>query len=229
MLSQGQRPLLTLSLMSIYLEGNIVPSVGFSLEARTLVSTTFARSLRLPQTNRLLLTTAFPVYGTFSTLVQVEITGDHTHDVRLGHDWSSFLRESLILSLVPVLKIGPLRRLLDLHDVAYAETDKIKCLRRRLKTFLYQLVTGKPSSEHPAGTWRGDRSRMEARLSMQWPQLVPDHLKKRLLANFNLGLSPRTLSFFVCGSCAERLPETESTTLLFSHLEGPRTVHWCDR
>ncbi|KAJ7919827.1 hypothetical protein B0H13DRAFT_1868242 [Mycena leptocephala] len=478
-------PLPRFSFMAIYLEGNIAASIGFSLEARTLVSLSFARNLRLPPTNRLLLTTSLPVYGTFSTLLQVEFSADLTNDVCLGLDWSSFLRESLILSgyrpgnafdaatfllsggasfsglpplshgrslnvhpddtpggsgtrsvpvyndvephnditratyssrsftavatpssrsatsdcdkrrpdlsslllsshsdlnvfmlpsaalkaelekhhisgandlsddqaryailshllcgacigtcdnanaslhacsshiglisssmglpsassesrdlfltyistrrravvdqhsaanpalavldnvdklpkgslislaqshglsvhkkdsfvllnlaqlrrvvwehlgagectrkesyasylgcssvasqlcdpseslegqddpsvrmqvailknLVPILKIGPLRRLLDLHDVAYGETDKIKRLRRRLKKFLYQLVTGKPSAEHPEGTRRGDRSRVEARLSMQWPQLVPDHLKKRLLAN----------------------------------------------
>ncbi|KAJ7850120.1 hypothetical protein B0H13DRAFT_1905853 [Mycena leptocephala] len=109
------RPLLTLSLMSIYLEGNIVPSVGFSLEARTLVSTTFARSLRLPQTNRLLLTTAFPVYGTFSTLVQFpflksDLSGDYWtpmtwHTQRptklnvLGEDSKRFCINSLLVNL----------------------------------------------------------------------------------------------------------------------------------
>ncbi|KAJ7908622.1 hypothetical protein B0H13DRAFT_2331271 [Mycena leptocephala] len=84
--------------MAIYLEGNIAASIGFSLEARTLVSLSFARNLRLPPTNRLLLTTSLPVYGTFSTLLQVEFSADLTNDVCLGLDWSSFLRESLILS-----------------------------------------------------------------------------------------------------------------------------------
>lgn len=72
--------------------------MGFSAEARTVVSTAFARNLRLPQTNRLLLITALPVYGTFSTLLSVEFSAELAHDVSLGLDWSSFFRESLILS-----------------------------------------------------------------------------------------------------------------------------------
>ncbi|KAJ7891183.1 hypothetical protein B0H13DRAFT_1887270, partial [Mycena leptocephala] len=39
-------------------------------------------------------------------------------------DPSVRMQVAILKNLVPILKIGPLRRLLDLHDVAYGETDK---------------------------------------------------------------------------------------------------------
>ncbi|KAJ7919212.1 hypothetical protein B0H13DRAFT_2431842 [Mycena leptocephala] len=71
------------------------------------------------------------------------------------------MQVDILNQLGPVLKIRPLRRLLDLHDVAYAESDKAKKLRQKLKSLFYQLVTGKPSSKHPPGTKRGDGARAE--------------------------------------------------------------------
>ncbi|KAJ7918639.1 hypothetical protein B0H13DRAFT_2657322 [Mycena leptocephala] len=59
--------------MSIYLDGNTVP---FSPP----------------------LTTVVPGYVSFSSLVHVEYRPGFSHDISLGLDWSSFLRESLILS-----------------------------------------------------------------------------------------------------------------------------------
>ncbi|KAJ7865938.1 hypothetical protein B0H13DRAFT_1898325 [Mycena leptocephala] len=61
-------------------------------------------------------------------------------------DPSKRMQIQILKQLAPVLKTRPLRRLLELHDVSYTESDKLKKLRKRLKSFLYSLASGKPMS-----------------------------------------------------------------------------------
>ncbi|KAJ6480460.1 hypothetical protein C8R47DRAFT_1284796 [Mycena vitilis] len=115
-------------------------------------------------------------------------------------DPSVRIQIQILRQLGPILKTAALRRLLELHDVSYVESDKVKVLRKRLKKFLYSLHTGKPSIEYGIGTRRAERARCEARLRENWPQVIPTHLKRKLLANFNFEVSKKALSTFVCGS-----------------------------
>ncbi|KAJ6538215.1 hypothetical protein DFH09DRAFT_1090805 [Mycena vulgaris] len=43
----------------------------------------------------------------------------------------------------PLLNLKPLRRLLELHNVPYVESDNVKRLRAQLKGFLTRLKNGK--------------------------------------------------------------------------------------
>ncbi|KAJ7711968.1 hypothetical protein B0H16DRAFT_1479798 [Mycena metata] len=45
--------------------------------------------------------------------------------------------------IAPLLHAKPLKRLLHMHDVYFCETDNCKQLRKRLKSFLRTLITGK--------------------------------------------------------------------------------------
>ncbi|KAJ6452695.1 hypothetical protein C8R47DRAFT_1083685 [Mycena vitilis] len=102
----------------------------------------------------------------------------------------------ILKQLSPILKVPSLRRLLGLHDISYVESDKIKVLRKRLKKIIYALHTGKPTTEYGTGTRRAQHALTEARLRENWPQVIPTHLKERLLANFNFEISAKALSTF---------------------------------
>ncbi|KAJ7444001.1 hypothetical protein FB451DRAFT_1413364 [Mycena latifolia] len=122
-------------------------------------------------------------------------------------DPSTLLQIHILRQVCPILKLTALRRLLDLHDVTYVESDKVKKLRWRLKLFLNRLKCGK----RPDGT-RKERARAESdRLRAEWPQLVPEYLKRRLLDNFGLRISSERTGSFTCGSCSELCPILEKT------------------
>ncbi|KAJ7884897.1 hypothetical protein B0H13DRAFT_2343466 [Mycena leptocephala] len=60
-----------------------------------------------------------------------------------AEDPATLLQIHIIRQIAPVLQLRPLRRLLDLHDVVYLESDTVKLLRRRLNKFLERLIRGK--------------------------------------------------------------------------------------
>ncbi|KAJ6565617.1 hypothetical protein DFH09DRAFT_1081768 [Mycena vulgaris] len=114
----------------------------------------------------------------------------------------------------------PLRRLLELHDVPYVESDNVKRLHSRLKGFLTRLKNGKqPVDGRRSENGKTQRSRKNERLRAEWPQLVPDHLKRRLLDNFGLRISSSKLSTFTCGSYAVAYPATEKKLLTMSDFQ----------
>ncbi|KAJ7903272.1 hypothetical protein B0H13DRAFT_1882121 [Mycena leptocephala] len=119
-------------------------------------------------------------------------------DVSSCDDPSVRLQIQILRQLMPVLKLNPLRRLLELHDVSYVESDRAKKLRQLLKGYLVRLRSGK-YPEHQMGmegTKRRQRAKESARLRKEWPQVVPAHLKTKLLANFNMEISQETLAVF---------------------------------
>ncbi|KAJ7858575.1 hypothetical protein B0H13DRAFT_1901767 [Mycena leptocephala] len=58
-------------------------------------------------------------------------------------DPSVRLQIHIIRQLMPVLKLNPLRRLLELDDISYVESDRAKKLRQLLKSYLVRLRSGK--------------------------------------------------------------------------------------
>ncbi|KAJ7802844.1 hypothetical protein B0H13DRAFT_1931668 [Mycena leptocephala] len=114
-------------------------------------------------------------------------------------DPSVRLQIHIIRQLMPVLKLNPLRRLLELHDISYVESDRAKKLRQLLKGYLVRLRSGKYPEDQVGmeGTNRRKRAKESARLRKEWPQVVPAHLKKKLLANFNMEISQETLAVFI--------------------------------
>ncbi|KAJ6495865.1 hypothetical protein DFH09DRAFT_1103671 [Mycena vulgaris] len=59
-----------------------------------------------------------------------------------GDDPNTRLQLRILTQLCTVLNLKALRRLLDLHNVSYAEDNKLKDLRRRLQGYLHLLKTG---------------------------------------------------------------------------------------
>ncbi|KAJ7476628.1 hypothetical protein FB451DRAFT_1460888 [Mycena latifolia] len=127
-------------------------------------------------------------------------------------DPSTLLQIHILRQVCPILKLSSLRRLLDLHDVTYVESDRVKQLRKRLKGFLTRLKTGK----RPQST-KKTRSRESATLRAEWPQLVPESLKRKLLDHFGLRISADKTGSFTCGSCSELCPLGEKT---FIRMDG---------
>ncbi|KAJ7832983.1 hypothetical protein B0H13DRAFT_1914782 [Mycena leptocephala] len=138
-----------------------------------------------------------------------------------AEDPATLLQIHLIRQIAPILQLRPLRRLLNLHDVSYVETDNVKKLRNRLKRFLDRLVRGKFGDDELSltGSARKARAREHARLRNEWPQVIPDHLKRKLLANFNLEISSTALATFVCGSCVENCPIDDKVALPFEDFD----------
>ncbi|KAJ7879709.1 hypothetical protein B0H13DRAFT_1892132 [Mycena leptocephala] len=126
-----------------------------------------------------------------------------------------------IRQLMPVSKTRPLRRLLELHDVSYLESENAKKLRQRLKSYLIRLRSGKYAQDIVGvpGTNLRLRAQESSRLRKEWPQLVPARLKNKLLANFNMEISQDTLATFVCGSCSENCPIVDKCTLGFEDFD----------
>ncbi|KAJ7677201.1 hypothetical protein B0H17DRAFT_1139842 [Mycena rosella] len=102
-------------------------------------------------------------------------------------DPSTARQINILHQISPLLNLKPLRRLLELHDVSYMESDKSKKLRSRLKAYLKRLMMGKrPDRSLVEGSAKKERARESARSCTEWPQLVPESLKHRLLDNFGL-------------------------------------------
>ncbi|KAJ6592023.1 hypothetical protein DFH09DRAFT_1305949 [Mycena vulgaris] len=120
----------------------------------------------------------------------------------------------ILRQVCPILNLRPLRRLLDLHDVPYSEDDTLKKLRFRPKAFLKRLKASKypPGSASLLGSAKKARARESTRLREQWPQLVPDALKQRLLDQFGLRVSSQALRTFIVSTVAAALKLAPSAT-----------------
>ncbi|KAJ7182361.1 hypothetical protein C8R43DRAFT_1144248 [Mycena crocata] len=114
-------------------------------------------------------------------------------------DINTVLQIQLLRRIYTILPNSALKRLLDLHDVFYAATDKSKELRYRMKRFLYRLRAGKQLDDNPTlfnGAAKEPRAKECQRLRAEWPQVVPDHLKRRILRLFNLEISEKNQATF---------------------------------
>ncbi|KAJ7934430.1 hypothetical protein B0H13DRAFT_2305858 [Mycena leptocephala] len=136
-------------------------------------------------------------------------------------DPATRLQLYIMHQIAPVLTSRALRRLLDMHGVRYATTDKTSKLRRHLLSFLHRLDRRKGADVDitSLGSERIARRQELKRLRTEWPQVVPDHLKRKLVRNFNLGISGANLATFACGSCNELCPITEKNTLSFEDFD----------
>ncbi|KAJ7914368.1 hypothetical protein B0H13DRAFT_1873046 [Mycena leptocephala] len=132
-----------------------------------------------------------------------------------SEDPSTRLQMHIIRQIAPILPVRPLKRLLDMHDIRYASTDKIRKLRNRLDSFLDRLDRGKHNNDEPTvmGSARHARRTEINRLRAEWPQVIPDRLKWRLIRDFNLQISAENLATFACGSCNELCPIADKKTI----------------
>ncbi|KAJ7902974.1 hypothetical protein B0H13DRAFT_1882394 [Mycena leptocephala] len=113
-----------------------------------------------------------------------------------AEDPSTLLQINIIRQIAPILRTRPLRRLLELHDVSYKDSDNAKKLRSHLKKFLQRLIRGKCGEDTLTltGSGRKERARQHARLRKEWPQVIPQHLKEKFLANFSARTNSSTFT-----------------------------------
>ncbi|KAJ7856146.1 hypothetical protein B0H13DRAFT_1902796 [Mycena leptocephala] len=131
------------------------------------------------------------------------LTADTLIAPGLVDDPATRLQIYIMRQIAPALTSRALRRLLDMHGVKYAATDK--------------------SSADVDITSLGSACvarRQELKcLRAEWPQVVPDHLKRKPVHNFNLEISAANLATFACGSCNELCPVTDKKTLSFEDFD----------
>ncbi|KAJ7134935.1 hypothetical protein C8R43DRAFT_956165 [Mycena crocata] len=123
-------------------------------------------------------------------------------------DPSIRMQVNILCQVALILKIHPLRRILELHSVSYVESGRTKKLLRKLQSHLHRSVTGKllAEDEIDAHSPKAARRRESSRLRSEWPKLILNHLKKRLVEDFHLEISAANQSTFICGSCWEDCP-----------------------
>jgi hypothetical protein len=125
-----------------------------------------------------------------------------------AEDASSRPQTYIMRQIAPVLAARPLKRLLDMHSIKYPESSKLRHLHSHLYSFLDRPECGKCAEDELSitGSARKARRRELKRLRADWPQVIPDDLKRRLIRDFNLEISAANLATFACGSCNEMCP-----------------------
>ncbi|KAJ7865103.1 hypothetical protein B0H13DRAFT_2353165 [Mycena leptocephala] len=135
-------------------------------------------------------------------------------------DPSTRLQMYILRQIGPILFVRPMKRLLDLHDIRYTDTDNIRKLRSHLHSFLNRLDRGNSEDEPSvAGSARHARRTEIKRLRAEWPQVIPDKLKRRLVREFNLQISAENLATFACGSCNELCPIAQKKTIALDQFD----------
>ncbi|KAJ7240296.1 hypothetical protein C8J57DRAFT_1527738 [Mycena rebaudengoi] len=90
-----------------------------------------------------------------------------------SEDPSTRLQLYILRQVAPTLKLRPLRRLLDMHDVSYSDKENVKKLRRKLQSFMRRLERGKDGDDTIplTGTAHLGRRQEFKHLRSEWPQL----------------------------------------------------------
>ncbi|KAJ6475844.1 hypothetical protein DFH09DRAFT_1109102 [Mycena vulgaris] len=101
-----------------------------------------------------------------------QFAGDRLQDQ--SEDSSTVLQLHILRQVCPILKLKPLRRLLELHDVSYVESDNVKRLCSRLKAFLTRLKLGKQFVNNGSETGKQTRARQNERLRLNGPSSFPN-------------------------------------------------------
>ncbi|KAJ7858292.1 hypothetical protein B0H13DRAFT_2573600 [Mycena leptocephala] len=132
-----------------------------------------------------------------------------------AEDASSHLQAYIMCQIAPVLAARPLKHLLDMHGIKYSENFKLRHLCSHLYSFLDCLERGKCAGDELSlnGSARKARCRELKCLRADWPQVIPDNLKHRLIRDFKLEISAANLATFACGSCNEMCPISDKCSI----------------
>jgi len=105
------------------------------------------------------------------------------------------------------LSQNPLVRLLKILDIEFDPQDNSRALRSHLKKFItaLRIQTNQPVDK------KIELDRKLARLHSEWPTIVPQSLKDKLIKLFREQTSSAFLTSVTCASCAESCLASEST------------------
>jgi hypothetical protein len=115
----------------------------------------------------------------------------------------------------------PLQRLLHALDIDFDATDDVRHLRRYLKRYTTDLKS-KISAQHATEQHEVERASIQTKLEKiraEWPTLVQQSLKDKIITLFREQTSSKALKTVTCASCAE------SCLLSQSHQVNVRDVN----
>lgn len=103
------------------------------------------------------------------------------------------------------ISYNPLCRMLSTLNIAYEEEDSLRQLRRKLKSYILRLRSGKDNER--AEQQNHDEAALHEELldflRQSWPRLVPQTLKNKILRLFRDQTGSEALATFTCASCSE--------------------------
>jgi hypothetical protein len=108
------------------------------------------------------------------------------YDPPLGEDNTVSMQVAVLSHLCGKLKKKALRKLLDMHGVPYAHDSSLGVLRRILLAYCRRLKSQKKPKSSCGNPEKEDKRKARTLLRMKWPQVVPQHLKKKILSQLNL-------------------------------------------
>ena len=130
----------------------------------------------------------------------LENSGD-LHSIR-----NQFIYDWLVLQHKKLSR-NPLVRLLEVLDIEFNPQDDSRVLRSHLKKFITTLRTQNNQPEDK----KIELERRLAHLHSEWPTMVPQSLKDKLVKLFREQTSSAFLTSVTCASCAESCLASEST------------------
>jgi hypothetical protein len=152
-------------------------------------------------------------------------------DTVMSYEDSVHLQVAILRCIISIGSKKQLSKILDLQDIYYEETDKVKKLRLRLKKFVEEIERGK-MKEVEAEYERLKNLRILNNVRKNWPNLLPSKVKEAIVNAFRSATSSAALAFFTCACCSREMSVTEKvrkqhTDLDLSLLDIP-DKHWND-
>ena len=122
----------------------------------------------------------------------------------------------ILSSITSLVRLRPLQRILSCLHVPFDSTMSFSKLRSELRKLITRLKKGKRSEDTRNTVIELDEQLRQERQKIQedWPQLVPNTLKKRIVKLFHEKTSTEALATFTCASCSSLTLNIERKKIL---------------
>ena len=127
----------------------------------------------------------------------------------------------ILSSITSLVRSRPLQRILSCLHVSFESAMSFTKLRSELRKLITRLKNGKRSEDARNKVIAQDEQlRQEERQKIQenWPQLVPNTLKKKIVRLFHEKTSSEALATFTCASCSSLTLNIERKKMLLSDI-----------
>jgi len=126
----------------------------------------------------------------------------------------------ILSSILYLVRVRPLRRILSSLHVLVEPGLRIKKLRSKFRKYLTRLNHGKRSEDtRNSMIAQEQRLRQEKeKIQQNWPQLIPDTLKKKIVKIFHEQTSSEALGTFTCASCSSSTLKIERKSISLSDI-----------